>query len=124
LGFTDYDSKNTLTVPKYCGLGRRYLDKLSYGERRDISTSNVKSLYRTGELEFRTMTRTPERLELMTQYWSHDLTGSASLGELGVCSYSTMSSDSFGLGLYLLGDFVDTVRVSWVTYKVKNFFTF
>jgi len=70
------------------------------------------------------MTRTPERSELMTQYRSHDLSGRASLGESGVCSYSTMLSDSFGLGLYPLGDFVDTVRVSWVTYKVENIFTF
>ena len=29
LGLTNYDSKNTLTVPKYCGLGKRYLDNLS-----------------------------------------------------------------------------------------------
>ena len=46
------------------------------------------------------------------------------MGELGVCSYSTILTVSFGLGLYPLGDFVDTVRLSWVTYKVRNFFTF
>jgi hypothetical protein len=61
LELTNYDSKNTLTVPKYCGLGRSYLDNFSYGERRDISTSKVKSLCRAGELEFRNMTLTPER---------------------------------------------------------------
>jgi hypothetical protein len=60
----------------------------------------------------------------MTKYWPHNLTGKDNLGEVGVCSYGTMLTDSFDLGLYPLGDFVDTVRVSWGTYKVRNFFTF
>jgi hypothetical protein len=29
-------------------------------------------------------------------------------------------TDSFGLGLFPLGDFMDTVGVTWVTYKVRN----
>jgi hypothetical protein len=50
--------------------------------------------------------------------------GRDNLGELGVCSYGIMLTDSFGLGLFPLGHFVDTVGVSWVTYKVRNVFTF
>jgi hypothetical protein len=38
LGPTNYDSKNIITDPKYCGLGKRYLNNMSYGERRDVST--------------------------------------------------------------------------------------
>ena len=123
LGLTYYDGKIILNVPKYCGLGK-YLDKLSYGERHDISTSKVKSLFRAGELEFRNMARTPERWELMTKSWSQDLTGRENLGELGACSYGVMLTDSLYSELYPLGDSVNTVGVSWVTYKVRNFSTF
>jgi hypothetical protein len=60
----------------------------------------------------------------MTKSWSQDLTGRENLGELGACSYGVMLTDSLYSELYPLGDSVNTVGVSWVTYKVRNFSTF